>query len=316
MEENGYLDKFEESRLVSENYFRYILRQNDTQQEQSGDMARSLDTVVEEVRAAGVVSALAAQEALQSHNKTFVILAAMTRAQDYLTQLVADIKQNGGVGDDDGIGGFIDSIFEGAGYAALVHALVNGISVAATGAKLGPWALPVALTIGAVVGAATFISDSIANAKEKQTSTSVMNSALSANNSAREIAEEIAFEQNNPRSTNEAASTFAGAIAMQATSPSASSSVTKVPNPSTGADESTQIYNMQTHVAAMQPQSVQVVAQPASTSVAPEQTINFNIQNDFNGNWQDRRGLEDIGEYLARQVKDRLNSGAPLFSGN
>lgn len=66
----------------------------------------------------------------------------------------------------------------------------------------------------------------------------------------------------------------------------------------------------------LQPQSVQVFAQPASTSVAPEQTINFNIQNDFNGNWQDRRGFEDIGEYLARQVKNRLNSGAPLFSGN
>ena len=66
----------------------------------------------------------------------------------------------------------------------------------------------------------------------------------------------------------------------------------------------------------LQPQSVQVVTQPASTSVAPDQTINFNIKNDFNGNWQDRRGLEDIGEYLAQQVKNRLNSGAPLFSGN
>lgn len=91
----------------------------------------------------------------------------------------------------------------------------------------------------------------------------------------------------------------------------------QVPNPSTGADESTQIYNVQTHIAAMQPQSVQIVTQqPAVNSAAPEQTINFNIQNDFNGNWQDRRGLEDIGEYLAQQVKDKLNSGARLYSNN
>lgn len=315
MEENGYLKKFEESRLVSENYLEYILEQNDQQREQSNGMSRSLDSVVEEVRASGVVSAIAAQESLQSHNKTFVILATMSRAQDYLTQLVADIKQNGGVGNEDGIANFIGSIVEGMGAMALAHPLITA-ALAAVGIAFPEFTLPVALAIGAVVGGASFIAKNISNTEKKRMSTSVMNSALSANSSAREIAEEIAFEQNNPRSTNEAASTFAGAIAMQATSPSASSSVTRVPNPSTGVDESTQIYNVQTHVAAMQPQSVQVVTQPASPSVAPEQTINFNIQNDFNGNWQDRRGLEDIGEYLARQVKDRLNSGAPLFSGN
>lgn len=314
MEENGYLDKFEESRLVSENYFRYILRQNDEQREQSDGMSRSLDSVVEEVRASGLVSAIAAQESLQSHNKTFVILAAISRAQDYLTQLVADIKQNGGIGGggDGSISSILGASIGGAATGGALAALVGpmlGIAVS------NPVLLIPTILAAVVAGGAAYIKNKKAQAA-KEDSKPFLNNALSSSSSAREIAEEIAFEQNNPRSTNEAASTFAGAIAMQATSPSASSSVTKVPNPSTGADESTQIYNMQTHVAAMQPQSVQVVTQPASTSVAPEQTINFNIQNDFNGNWQDRRGLEDIGEYLARQVKDRLNSGAPLFSGN
>lgn len=91
----------------------------------------------------------------------------------------------------------------------------------------------------------------------------------------------------------------------------------QIPNPSTGADESTQIYNMQTHIAAMQPQSVQVVAQPASTSVAPEQNINLNINNEFKGGLpQSRRELEDIGESLAQQIIDKLNSGAMLLSNN
>lgn len=83
-------------------------------------------------------------------------------------------------------------------------------------------------------------------------------------------------------------------------------------NPLTGADETTEIYNMQTHVAAMQPQSVQVMAQSSATDNSPRQAITLIVHNELTGIPQDRRMLDNIGEYLAGQIHDKLNSGAPL----
>ena len=306
MEESKYLEKFEESRLVSENYFSYISRQRDAQKEEVDGLSKSLDSVVQEVRAAGVVSTLAAQEALKSHNKTFTILAAIARAQDYLAQLVTDIREGGGVGNG-GIGGFLEDVITGMGTMAMAHPLIAGIlSVVLPAAP--QFTLPAAITIGAVLGGTKFIVNSLSKAKEKRMSKSTQNNAQSASALAREIAEETAVERNNPRSSSNAPYTFSGAVALQTLEPP----TVVVPNPSTGVDETTEIYNMQTHVSAMQPQSVQVAAQFPVTDNTPNQTITLNVHNEFRGIPQDRRMLDNIGEYLAGQIHDKLNSGAPL----
>ncbi|XYW67871.1 hypothetical protein ACS3UN_10790 [Oscillospiraceae bacterium LTW-04] len=44
------------------------------------------------------------------------------------------------------------------------------------------------------------------------------------------------------------------------------------------------------------------------------EAITLNVTNNFKGVTQDRRSLDEISDYLARQIRDDLNAGRPLYS--
>lgn len=46
------------------------------------------------------------------------------------------------------------------------------------------------------------------------------------------------------------------------------------------------------------------------------EAVTLNVTNNFKGVTQDRRSLNDIASYLARQITDDLNAGRPLYSRN
>ncbi|MEA5135292.1 MAG: hypothetical protein VB035_04045 [Candidatus Fimivivens sp.] len=327
---------FEDSRKATEDYMTYIARKGEEQQEDINGITYSLYTVTDEVRQSGIVSVMAAKESMQSHNSTFKILTAMTKAQSALTQLVTDLRLNGNVGGGGGTGSILGSMVEGA-----ITAATTAIAVTNGGAL--PFTVPIAAA-GAAIGGIVEVFDGAnqkyAEEREQASPNSLTNKALEASAEAERFTN-LAYYSLNPAPNplmngpgmvqdgvdfkdipfvHTAKEAYAIVMAINEADRYLEATGQRTPlyagldmeNYDTP-DSSNFFVN---GIIEQQPQSVQVVTQPASTSVAPEQTINFNIQNDFNGNWQDRRGLEDIGEYLARQVKDRLNSGAPLFSGN
>ena len=50
------------------------------------------------------------------------------------------------------------------------------------------------------------------------------------------------------------------------------------------------------------------------TDSSQNQAVSLNVTNNFKGVTQDRRLLNDIGEYLAQQIRDDLNAGRTLCS--
>lgn len=46
------------------------------------------------------------------------------------------------------------------------------------------------------------------------------------------------------------------------------------------------------------------------------QPITLNVTNNFKGVTQDRKSLNEISDYMARQIRDDLNAGRPLYSRN
>lgn len=46
------------------------------------------------------------------------------------------------------------------------------------------------------------------------------------------------------------------------------------------------------------------------------QPITLNVTNNFKGVTQDRKSLNEISDYMARQIRDDLNAGRPLYSHN
>ncbi|MEA5135416.1 MAG: hypothetical protein VB035_04665 [Candidatus Fimivivens sp.] len=70
----------------------------------------------------------------------------------------------------------------------------------------------------------------------------------------------------------------------------------------------------QTQLADMQAQTTQFW-QTYSESTQ-NQPITLNITNNFKGVTQDRKSLNEISDYMARQIIDDLNAGRPLYSHN
>lgn len=73
-------------------------------------------------------------------------------------------------------------------------------------------------------------------------------------------------------------------------------------------------WQQQTQLAETQTQITQYLQ--TQTDNSKDQSVALNVTNNFKGVMQDRRSLNDIGEYLARQIMDDLNSGKQLYSGN
>ena len=46
------------------------------------------------------------------------------------------------------------------------------------------------------------------------------------------------------------------------------------------------------------------------------QPITLNVTNNFKGVTQDRKSLNEISDYMARQIRNDLNAGRPLYSHN
>lgn len=321
--ENSLPQAYEDSRQAVNDYLAYISRRVDGQQEKEDYL---LNSVMENIDGVGTVAAMAAKEAMVSHNSIFQMLHLINEAQGALIDLFIDQRVSGG----------------GSGTADGLSTASSLITIAG---NINPYA-KAALIIAGLFGSKLDGSEEVKQG-ELTHPNSLTNKALEASAEAEKLINQAYYSLNpapNPLMNGPGmvqkgikfedlpfvqtpGDAFAVVSAineannyLEATRQRASRS-----NLYEGFDaeynDTPDISNLMKYdiihgIIKQQPQSVQVVAQPASTSVAPEQTINFNIQNDFNGNWQDRRGLDDIGEYLARQVKDRLNSGAPLFSGN
>lgn len=340
--EKSLVQSFEDSRKATENYMAYIMRFGEEQREEINGATYSLTSIIEEVRKSGTVTVMAANESMQSHNSTFKILAAITKAQGTLVQLVKELRLNGGDGAGGKTGGILGSMVNGA-----ITAATTAITV--TGGTALPLAGPIA-AIGAAIGGIVEIFEE-ANQKykkeyEEASPNSLTNKALDAGIAAEKVANQTYYSLNpapNPlmngpgmvqsgvkfkdfpfaQTPGDAFSVVAAINEandyLEATGQIAPRSRELGERFSTNYNDTEGIptqYYSEAEIAAMQPQSVQIITQQAGAAAcaAPEQTINFNIQNDFKGNWQERRTLDDIGEYLARQVRDRLNSGAPLHS--
>lgn len=52
------------------------------------------------------------------------------------------------------------------------------------------------------------------------------------------------------------------------------------------------------------------------TDNSKNEAVTLHVTNNFKGVTQDRRSLDDIASYLARQITDDLNAGRPLYSRN
>lgn len=339
--ENSLPQAYEDSRQAIDNYLAYISRQ----EEQKGDVSNTLKSIAESVNASGTVAAMAAKESMQSHNTIFGMLKAMNNGQGLLTQMIVVLKRNGGSGSGDGsvLGGALGGVVESVAMVDDIDAILLALGAA----TLPKFALPAMALFGGLKGASDQDDQNRKQSSEQSHPNSLTNKALEASAEAEKLVNQAYYSLNpapNPLMNGPGmlqkgvrfkdlpfVQTPGGAFAVVAAFNEANNylEATGQRAPRTNLyegfdaeyNDTPDISNLMKYdiihgIIKQQPQSVQVVAQPASTSVAPKQTINFNIQNDFNGNWQERRGLEDIGEYLARQVKDRLNSGAPLFSGN
>ncbi len=338
---------FEDSRQTAENYLAYLTRRG----EQAGNASPySLNSVVENVDMAGMVAAMAAKESMASHNSIFQMLHAINEAQGALMDLVIDLRLNAGIGG--GGGGVVNGAATAGGIASMftqsrpeiaaamaAGGLISGGSNGSGEIKQAELNQPNSLTNKAIRakedarklvstinysinpapipltnGPAPFmyghIYDILPFIGTLSQAVPYMDGVREGYQAAAE-ARPVHEEMKKKWEAIDAAKTRGDEFNQMARERIAKRAANAaVPNPSTGADE-----YLQTHLAAMQPHAVQIVTQQsAARGAAPEQTINFNIANDFKGNWQDRRQLNDIGEYLAQQVKERLNSGAPLRS--
>lgn len=330
--EDNLSQTFEDSRQAVNDYLAYISRRDDRQQEKEDNL---LNLVMENVDGVGTVAAMAAQESIVSHSTIFGMIKAMNTQQGLTAQMITELRQNGGVG---GGGG---GMLAGAGTMGTLGSIVGPLLEieAANPIMLIP------LAIGALIGAAEKSDQKAFRQTELAHPNSPTNKALDASAEAEKLINQIYYSLNpapNPltngpgivqsgvrradlpfvQTPGEAFSVVAAINEandyLEATGQIAprSHALSELFSANYNDTEGIPQYNSELSIAAMQPQLVQVVTQPAANSSASEQTINFNIQNDFKGNWQDRRGLEDVGEYLAQQIKDRLNAGAPLRSYN
>lgn len=338
---------FQDSQMAVDNYFAYISRQNDEQKEQVNDLSHSLNSVIEGINTTGAVAAMAAKESMQSHNTIFGMLKAMNTEQGLLTQMLVEIKRNGG---SESAGGSVlgEALGGGVESVAMVGAM-NEILTALGMTTLPEFVLPAMVLLGGLKGATDQDDQNLKNLGEQTHPNSLTNKALEASAEAERFINGTYYSINpapNPlmngpgmllgglsRRDLPAAKTFGEAMAVVAAINEANDyleATGQIPTrPQHLHEDFSMTYNNITPyggvieefykrggVDGMQPQSVQTITEYELIKNMPEQTINFNIANDFKGNSQERRDIIELSESLARQIMDKLNSGAMLYSNN
>lgn len=344
----------EASRKVTEDYLAYLERHGEERREEWNGVALSLNSVVREVRKSGAVSALAARDALETHNSTVTLLTAMAKAQSRMVELMADIKINGSAGSGDS--------------DRTQNAMMGTQAGWTIGSKLPLpiWGRLAVAVGGTMLGGSMQTDAEFTKWYEEKRPYSVTNKALEASREAEKLAAKlsgIAYEEpsNDPPLTDwfmthdslppyylpTDAPTVASAAALldEINTARAAAKIKKGRGSNNSViveyDNSSEYnnlmrhngvepnemtyglnteydhfmrYNSQAAIAAM-PQSVQVVTQSAPAA-APEQTININMHNDFKMPMTDPRELSNIGDYLAQQIKEQLSSRGTLYSNN
>lgn len=323
---------FENSRKASGDYLEYLTQQEN--EKSSKQSSNDLDAIIERINATGTVSAMAAKESMVSHNSIFQMLHVINKVQGALLDLVIDLRLNGSSG--------------GESEGGAINGAITAGELAAGAKMSNPW-IAAAAIVGAIIGDIPQQDAEDKNQAELDHPNSLTNKALKAQQDANRLIGTIDYSLNpapNPL-MNGPGAVQTGAIYKDlpfTQTPGEAFSVVAAINEANDYLESTgQIapranmyegfdvdyndtpdisnlmkYNFINGITDQKPQSVvQIVTQqPAAESAAPQQTVNLNLQNDFKGNWQDRRQLDDVGEALARQIMDRLNSGGMLYSNN
>ena len=279
---------FEDSQMAADNYLAYISRQNDEQKGQVNNLSNLLDSVIEGVNAMGTVAAMAAKESMVSHNTIFGMLKAMNTQQGLTAQMITELRQNGGVG-----GGSGGGMLEGAGMAGGLSAVAGPVLGIATENPL----MLIPLAIGALLGGVKESDQETARRREQTHPNSLTNKALEASAEAEKLVNQAYYSLNpapNPLMNgpgmvqdgvdfkdipfvHTAKEAYAIVMAINEADRYLEATGQRTPlyagldmeyydTP----DSSNFFVN---GIIEQQPQSVQVVTQPASTSVAPEQTI-------------------------------------------
>lgn len=314
MEENTnelLAKSFKESRQASENYLEYISQQGEEQQKKTEEVSCSLDSVIEDVRSAGVVSAFAAQESLQSHKIFFSMLKLMSKSQYDLAKLVVDIKQYSGVGSGESeslLGSFING---GATSGTLSQLLLTNSKFAND-----PKIIIGAIIAGGIINASDKINKKMAKEAEQKRYYPIIRNALDSSYDAVEYAERIYDKTNDSLLTRDQAPEMVYGpqegglfdIQPELVYGPQESDTTKQNN---GA-----VYSLQEHsILSMQPQSVtQYFQYPTSSNTnTSERVVNINMKNEFIGNMPNSL-IDTTCRLIAQQISDKLNAGYPVYS--
>ena len=343
---------FEKSREATENYFAYIARQNNEQMEQGKGAAHSLNSVVENVNTVGMVAAMAAKESMQSHNTIFGMLKTLNTRQSLVTQMIVELRQNGGVGGSGG--GMVEGALGWGGFGASVASFLE---------LSQPW-FWVPLVAGALIGATEESDQETAKQGELNHPNSLTNKALEASAEAEKLINQAYYSLNpapNPlmngpgmllggirRRDLPETKTFGETMTVGEAINGANAYLETTgqiptrprirddysPNDEYGnlmrhngvePDEMTRglnteydqlmRYNSQAAIAAMPPQPAQVVVQTAP-SEAPEQTINIHMNNEIKGAIYDSRAFKDLSDYLVERLREQFNRRGVRYSDN
>lgn len=278
-------------------YLTYALQQLDGQSGGLDNTQYSLNQIMEKVKSTETVAVLAAQEALQSHNDTFMLLDAISQAQHNLMHLIINIKQNGGGGGSGGnAGDFLSStVNDAASRVTLMEIILSGT-------KLAKYAKDPRVVGGTILMTALgnnykFMQEvEKQNAKDRE-SRIIIDQARDSSNYAVELSKELSDKRN------------------------------KVPEevPIYGPqwEGSPFEFDLSQHVITLQPQSVVNNTSHENS----KQEINVYMTNDFSSPLTHVRGdlletsitptwAHTLGRSLAEQIYDKLNAGGTLYSNN
>lgn len=167
---------FGDSQMAVDNYFSYISRQNNEQKEQVNDLSHSLNLVMEGVNVTGTVAAMAAKESMQSHNTIFGMLKMMNAGQGLLTQIIVDIKRNGGSTNGSVLGEALGGVVESVGIVDAIEAILLALGAG----SLPEFVLPAMALLGGLKGATDQDDQNSKNLGEQTHPNSLTNKALEA----------------------------------------------------------------------------------------------------------------------------------------
>lgn len=278
-------------------YLNYILRRLDEETEETNGARYSLNQVMEEVKNSEMVTVLAAQEALKSHNDTFMLLDAISQTQNNLMQLVIDIKRKGGIGGGSKGSGLSSIANSAATSGGLTQILLAGSKYAGD-----PRFAVAAAIVGGAMEGNNFLLSNMQIKAEEQKYAPFFNQALKSSFYAAELSRKMSEERNQLHDSN-----------------------AESENPVYGPQWSESPFDLDPskQIITLQPQSVE-----HNTSYQrSENTVNLYMTNDFSsplnspvGTSRDERSMtawaDTMSIHLVKKIYDKLNSGAMLYSNN